>query len=282
MFGCRLIGREDLDAIASLLFRGFANRPRKHWVRSLQILSKREPPNGYPQFGYMLEHNNRAVGALLMICSRSKYADAVRCNGSSWYVAPEFRSYAAFLLAKTLRHQGTHTNITPRAHTLLTIEALGFKRFCTGAFAAVPLACRVKEEIRVSRVREKTIPRSPVPPEDLQFLWDHEGFGCISLWCETESGKFPLVFRRRFVRSLPFVPCAQLIYAPAPDIIARLARPVGEYLAKLGMPYMVVYANSPVSGLRGQFFDGKLMYYRGPEKPAPHDLAYTEAAMFGL
>jgi hypothetical protein len=44
---------------------------------------------------------------------------------------------------------------------------------------------------------------------------------------------------------------------------------------------MLIPANGPIPKLVGKFFDGKPMYYFGPEAPQLGDLAYTEVAMFG-
>ena len=58
---CRQIGQADLAAVASLLRRGFPNRTRQFWFNALQRLARREPPPGFPQYGYLLESGDGAV-----------------------------------------------------------------------------------------------------------------------------------------------------------------------------------------------------------------------------
>src|SRR5262249_53407003 len=106
-------------------------------------------------------------------------------------------------------------------------------------------------------------------------------FGCVSLWCITPNQAYPFVFRPRRVRG--FVPCAQLIYCRNLDDLVRFARPIGCYLARRGRPLAIVDANGPIRGLVGRFFpDTMPKYFRGPDRPRLGDLAYTEAALFGV
>jgi hypothetical protein len=50
-----------------------------------------------------------------------------------------------------------------------------------------------------------------------------------------------------------------------------------------GRPLIIVDSNGPISELAGVYFDGiSPKYYKGQEKPRLGDLAYTEAALFGL
>jgi hypothetical protein len=64
MIRCREIGTADLDAIADLLTRGFARRSRDYWTTGLQRQSVRDVPEGFPRFGYMLDHEGTPVGVL--------------------------------------------------------------------------------------------------------------------------------------------------------------------------------------------------------------------------
>ena len=278
---CREIGADDLDSIADLLAAGFPN-PRSHWVRALRLLSLRVVPDGFPRYGYMLEAQTAAVGVILVICSRAPGSGIVRCNGSAWYVVPAFRTFAALLLVKILKHRVTHTNVSPSPHTLPIIEALGYKRFCSGVFAAIPVLAAAMGGTKVRRVVEALHPERFVPAADLEVLRDHEGFGCVSLWCETREKGYPFIFRRRFIKSLPLVPCAQLVYCTSLEDLVCLAGPIGRYLALRGIPLMLIPANGPIPKLAGRFFGGKPMYYFGAEPPRLGDLAYTEVAMFGI
>jgi hypothetical protein len=95
MIRCREIGAADLDAVAELLTRGFAGRSHDYWMSGLKRQGAREMPEGYPRFGYLLDHEGSPVGVLLLYSAREEDGETViRCNLSSWYVEPAFRNYA--------------------------------------------------------------------------------------------------------------------------------------------------------------------------------------------
>src|ERR1700687_1531979 len=139
---CRQIGEADIAAVAALLGRGFPNRARRFWSDALARLSCREPPPGFPKYGYLLESGEVPVGALLLICStmREDGRLATRCNLSSWYVEPAYRAYATLLVSQALGDKdATYTNVSAAPHTWPIIEAQGFSRYCDGVFVAVPM-----------------------------------------------------------------------------------------------------------------------------------------------
>jgi hypothetical protein len=123
---CREIGIADLDAIADLLTRGFARRSRDHWIDGLRRSSLREVPEGFPRFGYMLDHEGTPVGVLLLIYTARDDGGgtSIRCNLSSWYVEPAYRTYAPMLTNVAQRHKHvTYVNISPAHWTWRIIEA---------------------------------------------------------------------------------------------------------------------------------------------------------------
>src|SRR5271165_1648376 len=178
---CRQIGSADLESITDLLTAGFPN-PRAHWVRALKILAHREVPEGFPRYGYLLKTEMGAVGVILLIFSQVRNTGALRCNGSAWYVAPAFRTFAPLLLKAALKHPATHTDLSPAIHTLPMIESLGYRRFCNGAFAAVPVLAAGFGKMKIHRVVDATHSERLVPDDYLTILVDHESFGCLSLW----------------------------------------------------------------------------------------------------
>src|SRR5207253_151428 len=101
---------------------------------------------GMPRFGYLLESDGRAVGAILAIFSVPRTGadpDAVRCSISSWYVEPPFRSYATLLASRVLKHRdATYLNISPAANTIATLGAQGYARYSDGLFVACPALAR--------------------------------------------------------------------------------------------------------------------------------------------
>jgi hypothetical protein len=79
------------------------------------------------------------------------------------------------------------------------------------------------------------------------------------------------------------VPFAELIYCHSLDDVVHFAGPLGRYLARSGMPLMLIGSNGPIPKLIGRYYEHKMpFYYKGADRPRSGDLAYTEAAMFGL
>ena len=71
---------------------------------------------------------------------RQAAGSTIRCNVSSWYVEPAFRTYATLLVSQALRHKNvTYLNVSAAPHTWPIIEAQGFSRYCDGIFVAAPM-----------------------------------------------------------------------------------------------------------------------------------------------
>src|SRR5689334_11421814 len=139
---CREIAEADIGAVADLLTRGFVGRSRDYWMAGLRRQGARAVPDGYPRFGYVLDKDGTPVGVLLLIYDEKRRSGEteIRCNLSSWYVAPEYRSYAPLLTKIAQRHKEvTYTNISPAHWTWPTIEAQRFKAYCKGLFFSFPL-----------------------------------------------------------------------------------------------------------------------------------------------
>jgi hypothetical protein len=209
-------------------------------------------------------------------------ATTTRCNLSSWYVEPAFRTYAPLLVSHAVRHKDvTYLNVSPAPHTLPIIEAQGFSRYCDGVFVAVPMFNGLfgGEKVRVVRVPER--PDVAIDPADEAILEQHAALGCVSLWCVADGCAYPFVFRPRLAKRV--VPCAQLIYCRDIADLARFAGPIGRLLARNGRPFVILDANGAVPGLLGWFNRGNMpKYFKGPLRPRLGDLAYTEHAVLGV
>jgi hypothetical protein len=286
---CRRIEDADADKLVALLARGFAaRRPRRFWERVIACLATRDAPADTPRYGYLLESDGGAVGAILQIFAtvRTGGADAsettTRCNVSSWYVDPTFRSYAPFLVSQALKQKGvTYLNVSSVPHTRPILEAQGYLRFSNGVFVALPCLSRAPADAHVRIVAADAQPQAPCEAHERDLLKDHAGFGCISLWCETPERAYPFVFRERRVKGL--ITCAQLVYCRDIADFVRFARLLGRYLARGGRPLVILDANGPVRGLVGKYFDQTMpKYFKGPAPPRLGDLAYTETALFGM
>jgi hypothetical protein len=282
---CRRILDGDADDVVALLTRGFApRRPRQFWEHVIARLARRAVPAGVPGYGYLLESDGAAVGAILQIFSTQRGIDekaTMRCNVSSWYVDPAFRSYAPLLVAQALKQKGvTYLNISSIPHTRPILEAQGYVRYSNGVFATLPWLSRAP--VGAARIiAADRQPRAPFEAHEHDLLLEHAEDGCLSLWCETPARAYPFVFRPRRVKRL--ISCAQLIYCRDMDAFVRFARPLGLYLARRGQPLVILDANGPVPGLVGRYFDDMMpRYFKGPTAPRLGDLAYTETAFFGV
>jgi hypothetical protein len=272
----------DIDGVIDLLTRGFPERGRQFWLEVLARLTQHRSPAGLPKFGYLLESDGIPVGTILQIYSLlpSSSDAAVRCCVSSWYVEPRYRGYASFLAAKALSHKGvTYLNITPAPHTRPIATAMGYSQYSNGSFVALPILNRSSCKARVEAFDPQR--HRHVGSFEHELLLRHSGYGCISLWVETEDGGEPFVFRPRFLKGI--LPSAQMVYCRDVEHFVRFAGPIGRYLAARGRPLVMLDANGPIAGLAGRYFDGRTpRYFRGPNRPRLGDLAYTETAMFGV
>jgi len=281
---CRQIGEADIPAVTRLLARGFRKRSRQFWKQAFEQLGKREPPPSLPKYGYMIEREGVPVGALLLICAtvRTGGESVTRCNFSSWYVEPEFRAQATWLVSMALRRKDvTYLNVSPAQHTVPIIEAQGFSRYCEGVFVAVPLLSRPLRAEQAKVLDAFQRPEVAFDPSEHDLLLDHASLGCMSLWCVTSERAYPFVFRRRLVKGV--IPCVQLIYCRDVADFVRFAAPLGRFLALHAGFLVMINANDPIPGLAGKFFRDKMpKYFRGPQRPALGDLAYTEIAVLGV
>src|SRR6516164_2715374 len=270
---CREIGVTDVDDIVSLLARGFRTRTRDFWVRALKRLSEHPTPVGYPKYGYLLESKSAPVGVILLIYSAivENGETRIRCNVSSWYVEPRFRSYAGMLISRALKHKHvTYFNITPNRHTFGMLEAQGYTRYCSGRFAAVPALSAWSGGAYVSPIAPDIRADEGLPSDAIELLSKHANYGCISLTCSTANRRHPFVFLPR--RKAGVVPFAYLAYCHHIRDFVRFAGPLGRFLVKRGFPLVVTDANGPMGGLIGKYSDGAPKYFKGPDQPRLGDM----------
>jgi len=277
----REITADDLDTLAKFLGRGLGY-PSEHFLRILNRLKEHPTPAGFTRYGYVLENENGIVGAILLIFSTiwSDEVANVRCHVTSWYVEPEFRTYAVLFFSKALKYKDvTYINISARPATLPIIKAQGFVQYSRGQFVAFPLlnfSSQAKSG-HVEIVPGESDPNAPFEPHDLDLLREHARFGCICLWCSTPERAYPFVFHQRLFKG--FLPGVQLAFCRDEQDFVRFARPLGLYLAARGRFVVSIDSNGPIPGLIGQYFDGLgPRYYKG-SKPRLGDLSYTQAVM---
>ncbi|MFI5011304.1 MAG: acyl-CoA acyltransferase [Hyphomicrobiales bacterium] len=282
---CRQILDRDIPAIVDLLTKGFPERGRQYWLRGLERQRVHPVAPGYPTYGYLLENDGAPVGVVLLLFA-SVEADGqttTRCNISSWYVEPAFRSHASLLVSFALRHKEvTYLNVSPAKHTWSTVEAQGFRCYSSGQFLAAAALNRASRAT-VREVQAGAPRRAHASMPEAELLIAHAGYGCLSLVCTAADGAHPFVFLPLKAKKGPFrIPCAQLIYCRDIAAFTRFAGALGRFLLKRGALFVALDANGPVDGLIGTYRESwGRKYFKGPNTPRLGDLAYTELVLFG-
>ena len=285
MIRCREIGRTDLDPIADLLTRGFRHRSREYWMRGLRRQSLRDVPQGFPRFGYMLEHDGRPVGVLLLIYTRRDNATgtSISCNLSSWYVEPVFRNFAPLLSTIAQRHkQVSYLNISPARRTWPTIEAQGFRPYSGGLFFSFPALSAPAKGMRVHVFQQDRETVDGLSEVDAALLARHAAYGCLGLVCRTADGNaFPFVLQSMRIRRIA-VPAMQLIYCHDVACYIACAGAIGRFLLRRGRIAVALDADGYVKELVGLYrpLHGR-KYFKGPQPPRLADLSDTELAIYG-
>jgi hypothetical protein len=284
---CREISAADLDQVADLLTRGFVGRSREYWMQGLRRQAARQIPDGYPRFGYMLDHDGRAVGVLLLLyTSRIDGGEvAIQCNLSSWYVEPAFRNYAP-LLTKIAQKNGevTYLNISPATWTWPIIETQGFNSYCSGLFFSIPALSRLTPGTTVEIISPDARAIEGLPEAEIELLTRHARYGCLSLVCRTASGALlpfillPMRIRRGWIAP----PAMQLIYCRDIACFVDCAGVIGRALLRHGKISVLLDSNGPVPGLTGVYSSARgRKYFKGPHPPRLADLTDTELVLYG-
>jgi hypothetical protein len=285
---CREISAADLDAVADLLTRGFVGRSRDYWMQGLRRQAVREVPNGYPRFGYMLDHDGAVAGVLLLLYTARNAGGgetAIQCNLSSWYVEPAFRNYAPLLTKIAQRHKEvTYLNISPAIWTWPIIEAQGFSSYCSGLFFSIPALSRAAPGMKVETIAPDTKTIDGLSGSEVELLARHVRYGCLSLVCRPPGGA-PLPFilsPMRIRRGLIAPPAMQLIYCRDIVEFVECAGSIGRALIRHGKISVILDANGPVAGLTGIFSRARgRKYFKGPHRPRLADLTDTELVLYG-
>jgi hypothetical protein len=276
----REIVTDDLPAIAALLTRGFPFRSNEYWLRGLERHARRARPAGYPTFGYCLDRGGMPVGVILLLFSevRAGGETIVRCNVSSWYVEPEFRTYGSPLVRAATRDKNvTYFNITPAPHTWATVEAQGFSVYCRGQiYGALALSRPVRGAGAELFSEQKC---DGLAAHEADLLREHASFGCLSVVVRDGTTCHPFVFQKHLVKDI--VPVYRLIYCRDVAELQKFAGNIGRFLARRGGLLVRCDANGPMPGIVGWYSEKRgRKYAKGPRPPHLGDLAFTEAALF--
>jgi hypothetical protein len=243
-------------------------------------MADHETPAGCPKYGYLLESEGRTVGALLLIFARVGESAPVRCNVSSWYVEPAFRSYGPLLArCATRRKDVTYFNLTPAPSTWRMLKAEGYTQYAQGRLVAIPLLARPRLGASVRVVDGPAGDGSRLPQSEAKLLLDHARHGCASLVCDAAGEQHPFVFAFRGLRGV--FPVARLVYCRGLEAFVRCAGPLGRFLARRGCLLVFLDANGPLPGLVAHYSDHSPKFYKGPCPMRAGDIAYSEQVMFG-
>jgi hypothetical protein len=287
MIRCREIGIADLEAVADLLTRGFARRSRDYWMDGFRRLSLREVPEGFPRFGYMLDHEGTPVGALLLIYTARDdgSGSSIRCNLSSWYVEPAFRSYAPILAKIAQRHKHvTYVNISPAPWTWRTIEAEGFRAYCRGLFFSFPALSRPAKGMRVEIVPRDAKTVDGLSEADIALLARHTACRCLGVVCRAANDRgFPFVLQPMRIKDRIAPLAMQLMYCRDVADYVACAGAIGRFLLRRGTIAVALDANGRrIDDLVGLYiYRERRKYFKGPQCPRLADLSDTELVIYG-
>jgi len=284
---CRLIVEADRTSLVDLLRQGFSDRPRSYWERAFDHLARRDAPEGYPRFGYVLEIDGALVGVILTIFSRlpGEPQNGVRCNVSSWYVDSRYRSYASLLVMSATRYKGVvYINASPAPFTWRVIEAQGFTRYVYGQMLTFPALSLWMAREHAHVFDPERDYGSSLTKEECDLLKLHAEYGCSCFVVTEKRGAcaHPFVFLRlRVLRGL--LPAMQLIYCRDIADYWRFAGALGGAFARQGAFGALCDATDRQPGVLGKYFVGRgPKYFKGSPQPRLGDLANTEAVIFGL
>ena len=284
---CREICHSDLDAVADLLTRGFAGRTRGYWMQGLLRQTARRVPEGYPRHGYLLDCDGTAVGVVIALFSHAeRNGEAiVRCNLGGWYVEPAFRGHAPRLLWTAMKDRRvTYLDVTPAISTFSIIERIGFMRYCSGLFVALPRLSPVEPGMIVDRIWAGSHVSLSLTSAEFDLLSSHADYGCTSVVCHAMDGEaMPFIFAPvRIRRGRVKLPLMQLIYCRDLADFTRCSGAIGRLLAKQAKVAVLVDANARIPGLPGFYTEVRgRKYFKGPHLPRLGDLADTELVVFG-
>ncbi|WP_213772146.1 acyl-CoA acyltransferase [Bradyrhizobium sp. dw_78] len=284
---CREISEADIDAIAELLTRGFVGRSREYWMQGLRRQARREVPQGYPRFGYMLDNGGAPVGILLLLyTARAEGGETkIHCNLSSWYVEPAFRNYAPLLTKIAQKHKDvTYINISAATWTWPIIETQGFNCYCSGLFFSIPALSRAKAGMTIETVSPDTQAIEGLALSEVELLTRHARYGCLSLVGRTADGSaLPFILQPVRIRKGWIAPPAmQLIYCRDIAEYVRCSGAIGKHLVWHGKLSVILDANGRVPGLIGFYTEWRgRKYFKGPHQPRLADLTDTELVLYG-
>lgn len=275
----RPIEEADVPAVCRLMAESFPRRDVGYFERGFERLAAAPEVPGCTRYGYVIDDGGLR-GAALGIPSLHDYGHRRQpfVNISTWCVAPSHRGP----LAKALYDRtganaaAVNTNLSAAAHTIRTLEKLGFEPWTTGQF----LALRARGPRPDSRVVAHDARGAPtLAAHHARVLDDHAGFGCLTPVIDAEDGPVPLVLLpRRVARA---VPVAQVIYCERRADLGRHAGALLRWVRRRGRVGLLIDADDPIEGFAGRHYPGKAAKYLRGARPE-YDVEHTYSEMVRL
>jgi hypothetical protein len=270
----REITGEDLSQVVTLLTEGFPRRRPAYWRRGMENMQLLPAVQGFPRFGYLLEENGAAQGAVLLLTTLVDNATP-RANNAAWYVREGYRAKAAILYKLATSLKGLHVNFSPAEHVVPIVEAFGFKPYTSGV-------CMIDARALsrpARRWRLKHYAPGLLPSPTAEVAERHLQYGCSVLILENGSGPDELlVYRLKLIRGS--IPCAQMLHG-TPEHVLAAAGPLMRHLLRRGIVLALIDidAATDTSGFR-RYPAHNVRYAKGGT-PAVGDLLDSEFALFG-
>jgi hypothetical protein len=232
----------DFAQVATLLHEGFPGLSAGFWAAALQRL-KHYGGNrqaGVP-LGWLMLNGTEPVGVMLTPASLRLRPDGRTeriVNLSSWYVRPEFRWRAGFMLRGAMVDKTVvYTDLTPSPEVQKMLPLFGFQPLNRGvALHLLPLQCL--HPSRGAQIRDLQ-PDEPWahagPPREM--IEAHRELGCLPLVLQPPLGPPQLVICR--LGRLRGLRLAQLVYADSQSLLLRHRGALARYLLKKGVMLFV-------------------------------------------
>lgn len=273
----REITPADRPALEALLREGFASTGPGFWETALDVLARRAPVEGMPQYGIVLEIDGVLCGVMLMVSQR-RGAETV-CNLSSWYVREAHRGYAPFMFGHTLKAKDvTFLDCSPTPDLVPIIEKNGFEAY-TGGTLMLDGRMALRPGKPVARLTPEALSQCHHP--EAERIAENLEHGCEGFLAHDASGA-PVPLLYRVARVKKHVPVARFVYGD-PDTIVAHAGAITRALLSRAIPLALVDWPAGVEVPLGRAMPAYgVRYKRGAGAVPLGDLLDTEYALFGI
>jgi len=261
------IDETNMGAALDLLEQGFPARSREFFTTGIARMAALGDNAGLP-VGQLLVVKDKACGVVLTLGSRCRagtpHDEPERTvNFSSWYIAPDQRWRAPFMLSKLVADKSAlYTDLTPTEPVRAMLEALGFEKLNDGQSVVVAPLAGIAKRAAAEVLDPGREGRIWTDKQTLDMLDAHRPFGCEPLIIRDERGDTSTMFKRCSLRGLP---AARLIYCTDNAAFQRNLGAVARYLLLKRFYALIVFDTRSETDVGGITFANRgLRYARGP------------------